>query len=85
MATATFTHSGMKRVASSSDLLIGRKLAGLVLAQLVLLVLQDEAHGFRGEVHVVAGVGDKLARHLGDRAVGVDLRGDLRTSTARDG
>ena len=45
--------------------------------RVALLVLHQEADRLGREIHVVAGVADRLGRHLGDRAVLLDLLGDV--------
>ena len=57
--------------------LVGRQLCDLVLAEVVLLVLQQEAERFRREIHVVAGIADRRGRNPRERAVFGDLLRDI--------
>ena len=67
----------MNLVALSSAALVGVQGRDLFLAEVVFLVLHQEADRFRGQVHVVAGVADDFGRHLGQRTVLRDLLADI--------
>jgi hypothetical protein len=48
---------------------IGVKSPDLFLAQIVFLVLHQETDRLRGQVHVVAGIADRLSRDLAERPI----------------
>jgi len=72
IATATLTQSGMNFVAW-----VVAELGDVVGAEVARPITHEQPHRFRGEMHVVADLGDAIRRQSGDGAVVLELLADI--------